>query len=644
MNKKKPATSVSREGAASVNREERDRNASGSVDRAERGRSGHRRIVRVGALVVCGGLLTACAAMPESGDVSPVEATQRADSQVRVFGVPPRDGARPEEIIDGFLEALTSDDPNFAIAREYLTDDAAETWEPEVSTTVLRDGPNTGAERARSERDGGFQYTLTGRMVAKVDDQHAYQPSDGAYSEPVHLTQNRGRDGKEWRIDAPPTGVVLGESDFQRIYRPVNKYYFAARSASGPGSPAGLVADPVYVRQRIDPVTETVKSLLAGPTHWLDPVVESRFPSRTRLKEGTKSLAPDDQNRLKVPLNSRADRVGQSLCTKMAAQLLFTLQDLTSSGVEEVELLRSTGSQLCVLDLDRAESVVPRVTAGQPDYQYFLDAEHRLVRMPGNADSEADADPVPGEFGVGEKPLRAAAVSRDEERAAGVSLDGRSLFVGSMTSGGSMEKTDIRSRAKAEKERLTSPSWDGRGDLWVADRDPKNPRLLWLGQGEGKPVEVKIADIGEGRVDAVRVAADGVRIALIIADEEGNTSLRIGRVERQNSTEAPVVDVVELRPAAPHMEEVTAMSWAGGSRLVVVGRESGGVQQLRYVQSDGSAPSGDPLPGLTGVKEITASEDDRLPLVARSDDGIVRLPGASWQTVLKDGTAPVYPG
>lgn len=69
------------------------------------------------------------------------------------------------------------------------------------------------------------------------------------------------------------------------------------------------------------------------------------------------------------------------------------------------------------------------------------------------------------------------------------------------------------------------------------------------------------------------------------------------------------------------------------------------MQQLSYVQSDGSAPTGQALPGLTGVKEIAASEDDRLPLVAHSDDGIVRLPpGLPWQTVLKDGTAPVYPG
>lgn len=95
----------------------------------------------------------------------------------------------------------------------------------------------------------------------------------------------------------------------------------------------------------------------------------------------------------------------------------------------------------------------------------------------------------------------------------------------------------------------------------------------------------------------------------------------------------------------PQFEAVTAMSWAGDSRLVVVGRESGGVQQIRYVQVDGSTPAGSAPASLTGVKQITASEDERLPLVAYSEDGIVRLSsGAQWQKVIKKGTAPVYPG
>ncbi|MEU6124821.1 LpqB family beta-propeller domain-containing protein [Streptomyces sp. NPDC047123] len=584
--------------------------------------------------------------MPDSGNLKSVDASQRPDSQsqVRVYAMPPREGARPVEIVQGFLEALTSDDPKFAMARKYLTKKASREWNPGESTTVLADGPNTDAGNAGNDAEGSRRYSLTGRQVARVDEQHAYRPDDAPYTQTVHLSQDGGPGGDEWRIDKPPPGVVLGASDFQRIYRSVNKYYFAGPTGAGVGGRTGLVADPVYIRQRIDPLTQTVKLLLEGPTNWLRPVVVSSFGSGMELKNPNAPLALDDHNRLTVQLNSRSDGAGQTRCKEMAAQMLFTLQDLTPSGVEQVTLQRSNGSMLCVLSQDRAETVAAHRSADRPDYQYFVDEKHRLVRMSANAGSSVDPEPVTGVLGTGDQPLRSAAVSRDEQRAAGVSLDGKSLYTGSLLGADGLGKARLRSKAKSEEDRLSTPSWDSRGNLWVADRDPKRPRLLWLDQGEGDPVEVDVPAL-DGNIEEVRVSADGVRIALLV-EKDGKKSLWIGRADRDEDKDGkPEISVLDPTPAAPQMEEVTAMSWAGASRLVVVGRESGGVQQIRYVQSDGSVLPRTALPGLTGVKEIAASEDERQPLVAHSDDGIVRLPtGSQWQTVVKDGLAPVYPG
>ncbi|MFJ2832241.1 LpqB family beta-propeller domain-containing protein [Streptomyces sp. NPDC087263] len=612
---------------------------------ADRERSGgRRRPVRVAAYVGCGALLLAgCASMPDSGDLRDVESTPRADSQVRVFAMPPREDAQPAEIVRGFLEALTSDDPEYATARLYLSASAHKTWDPYESTNVLADGPNTEVVQsgAREGANDDFLYQLSGNRVATVDTQHAYAPESGSYSEAVHLTQ---QPDKQWRIDRLPQGVVMGKSDFERNYDSVNKYYFASNGSSGTDGQLVTVADPVYVRGEVDPMTEMVRTLLQGPTSWLDPVVTSSFPSGTALKKGVKSLSPDDRNRVTVPLNSKADQVGQAQCTRMATQLLFTLQDLTPTGVDEVELQKSDGSQLCVLTEGRAESVASHGTGQPPEYQYFIDGKQRLVRMPsGNGDKQPE--PVPGALGEGETKLRSAAVSRDEDIAAGVSTDGSSLYVGSLVSGSSLGEAVLHSAGRTPDDRLTTPSWDGRSDLWVADRDPENPRLLLLEKGAGEPLVVSAPGL-DGRIEAVRVSADGVRIALII-EKDGKSSLQIGRIERDTeSAERPVVSILELRAAAPQLEDVTAMSWAGDSRLVVVGREEGGVQQMAYVQVDGSTPVGTAPSALTGVKEIAASEDERLPLVAHSEeDGIVRLSsGEQWQTVVKDGTAPVYPG
>ncbi|MEU1056878.1 LpqB family beta-propeller domain-containing protein [Streptomyces sp. NPDC005876] len=597
--------------------------------------------VRAVAYAACGAvLLTGCASMPDSGDLRGVESTPRQDTQVRVFAMPPPKDAPATEIVQGFLEALTSDDPHYETARKYLTEEAAKSWRPELSTTVLAGGPGALSDHSGSREEASdYAVTLTGTKVATVDARQSYTPAEGEYREPVHLS----RDAKsgQWRIDVPPKGVVMGKSDFQRNYMSVNKYYFAAGTPDaedGAGPRTTAVADPVYVRRRVEPVTQTVRSLINGPTSLLGTGVTSSFPAGTALAKGFTSLTPDEHGKLTVPLNGRAGRVGTKRCDEMAAQLLFTLQSLTPA-VEEVQL-RSGGDQLCSLSENRADTVAVRSSAERPDYLYFIDDEHRLVQLPSGSEGTRP-EPVPGALGEGTTEFRSAAVSRDEHRAAGVGLDGKSLYVGSLVPGGSLGDPLVVSGGETEEQRLTTPSWDAWGDLWIADRDPDDPRLLVLEKGAGDPVEARVPGL-DGSVEAVRVAGDGVRIALIV-EKDGKRSLLIGRIERgEKAGERPTI--VELRSATPELEEVTAMSWAGDSRLVVVGRERGGVQQIGYVQVDGSAPEAAVPAALTGVNDIAASEDDGLPLVAYSEDGIVRLPsGMQWQKVTK-GMAPVYPG
>ena len=79
-----------------------------------------RRCAAAGAAAL---LLAGCASMPDSGEVRKVDNGQQADadSQVRVFAHPAAPGESAAEIVSGFLEAMTSDEPDFATARKYLT-------------------------------------------------------------------------------------------------------------------------------------------------------------------------------------------------------------------------------------------------------------------------------------------------------------------------------------------------------------------------------------------------------------------------------------------------------------------------------------------------------------------------------------------
>ncbi|MET8948038.1 LpqB family beta-propeller domain-containing protein [Streptomyces sp. NPDC004542] len=601
-----------------------------------------RRPLRAVVYAVCGVVLLAgCASMPDSGDLRDVESTPRQDTQVRVFAMPPAEDASPGEIVQGFLEALTSDDPHYDTARKYLTADAGRKWRPERLTTVLADGPSIAADQQPGDREDAdnVSYTLAGDKVATVDGEQAYAHAGGPYSKKLRLT----RDAKtgQWRISALPPGVVMGKSDFQRNYTSVDKYYFASNTWVGASGQPVAVADPVFVRKGVDPMTQVVRSLISGPTSWLSPGVRSGFPRGAALRKGTASLAPDDQNVLTVPLNDKASGVGSARCDEMATQLLFTLRNLTPT-VDAVDLRGTGDKRLCDLRESAAQNAAWDAATKSPEYLYFLDGKHRLVRMAGDSQGTGAA-PVPGGLGDGGKELRSVAVSRDERTAAGVGIDGSSLYVTSLTSGGALGDAVVTSRGASKDDRLTTPSWDARGDLWVADRDRRDPRLLLLEQGRGEPVTVRTPEL-PGRIKDVRVAADGVRMALVV-EKDGKQSLLVGRVGRGDGSAGEPVSVTELRSVTPELEEVTAMSWAGDSRLAVAGQERGGLLQMRYVQVDGSTPDGPAPAALSGVKTITASQDGRLPLVAYSEDGIVRTPsGTQWQKVVKEGSAPVYPG
>nr|WP_063785101.1 LpqB family beta-propeller domain-containing protein [Streptomyces sp. KS 21] len=581
--------------------------------------------------------------MPDHGEIREVKASQGVDSQVRVFGVPPADKASAADIVDGFLEAMTSDDPQLQTARKYLTEDAAKNWKPGAAVTVLSAGIDRFSVQGEKEPSGP-RWKMTGTKLATVDERSAYQPeTTGArYEEYLQLVQ----ENKQWRISTPPSSLVLSESDFQRIYMPVNKYYFAG---------AGLVADPVYVRQRsdpdsrMDPTTQTVQSLLAGPSKWLGPVVTSSFPTGTELREGTKSLAYDGQNALKVPLNDKADNVAQPQCQKMAAQLLYTVQDLTASRLARVELLRSDRSSLCSVTEATAGTIAHR--PNPPEYQYYVDSDSRLVRMKLDVNSEDQQykpEPVPGPLSpTATSPgfkIGSAAVSYDEKRAAVVSEDGHGLYLVNLTTAGPMPQPVLTGKG-AKPNVLGAPSWDTAGDLWIADQDPQNAALYRVPGGTGAPQKIDVAGLDGGRIRALKASPDGVRIALLV-EKDGRKNLYIGRIERpEGKGDAGPVSVRELRPAAPQMASVTALSWAPRGRLLVVGRESGGVVQARYMLADGSMVAAS-LPGATGLGAVAATEDEKKPVVAYSEeDGIVWLPpGAQWRTVAPGGRAPVYPG
>ena len=155
----------------------------------------------------------------------------------------------------GFLEAMTSDDTDFAVARKYLSPETSKRWRPDAGTTVLTrrrtTGQRAGAGRTRASTIRSSA-SRSRRWTRSMPIRRLHPP----VRTDIHLSLQSGPDGKEWRIDDLPPGLVLGASDFQRNYRSVNKYYFASAPRRNVVGGSGLhpAADdpgrPGWIRSR----------------------------------------------------------------------------------------------------------------------------------------------------------------------------------------------------------------------------------------------------------------------------------------------------------------------------------------------------------------------------------------------------------
>ncbi|WNI15769.1 LpqB family beta-propeller domain-containing protein [Actinacidiphila sp. ITFR-21] len=600
-----------------------------------------------GVLPACAALLLAgCASMPSSGEVRKVGDGQRADSdpQVRVFPFAPTADEGPAEIVSGFLEATTGSETDFATAKKYLSKDAAAKWNPLEGITVYSSNDLQVTDDGGADDKDATMVSLSAARRAVVDVKHAYQPEQGDFRASFHVVKQKNG----WRIDGLQDGLILSETDFQRLYHSANMYYFAKLGADAlrNGGKQRLVADPVYLRnQEADPLVSAVSALLGGPTGWLAPVVTSAAPTGARLdgKASDGGVTLDDSQRLRVRLDGAgaARLTGQS-CVLLAAQLFTTAQAQASAQLASVGVQRAGGGTLCGLTRLQALSYSPESLAGAAPRPYYIAADgHRLLTLSGTG-TGTTATAVPGPFGTDKADLGSVAVRRDQGAAAGVRTNGRDLVVGPLIGDGPFGPVALKSTAAdPRKDGLTAPSWDGLGDLWVADRDPNDPRLLVLRDGKGMPHRVLVPDL-DGRVESLRVSSDGVRIALIVR-QGASVTLQLGRIRRGTEQHPDDFVVSALRVLSPPGENVASVAWAGASQLVVLGTETGEVRQIQYLNTDGST-----APALQGINEATsvaASEDQSKPLLMSYNGGVYVLPADSnWKQVSPPGASPVYPG
>src|SRR4029453_17193258 len=126
----------------------------------------------VAIFLVIGSLLGAagCVSVPMSGPIDKVEGQQPpCQNCVNVEVAPPASGDEPRQIVEGYLRATSNYQPNYSVAKQFLTRMAAEKWSAEQDVSIYR-----GSVIAT----GQTTVSLSGKVVGRLGRDRTYAARD----------------------------------------------------------------------------------------------------------------------------------------------------------------------------------------------------------------------------------------------------------------------------------------------------------------------------------------------------------------------------------------------------------------------------------------------------------------------------------
>ncbi len=544
-------------------------------------------------------LLAGCVSVPDTGPVRQVEPRgAEADFLVQVVPSGPEPGAGPDEIVRGWLTAMKAVPVSTEVAREFLTDEAAQTWSPERRTGIHT--PFTVVAK-----DSGV-VQLRSREVATLSVRGVYrQTPSGAAQRALSLRLKQT--GAGWRIVDPPNSLLISSQFFDEYFRPFNLYFF------DPGGRA-LIPDPVWMPLGDQLPTQLVRGVLAGPTPWLKSQASTALSADAASDVSAPMRSSDGV--VDVQLNDQAENLSAAQRTQLAAQLTWTLAQIT--GLVGVRI-RVGESDLDVPDAEPVQTPEswPAFTPSGPAARALLFG----IRRGGLTLIESrDLDSVNGWWGKPAPKLGEFSVERTLQRVAAVVGD-RHLIVGPYNAA---EQSDVRIWHQVDDARLSDPQWDRTAQLWAlqtaAQPRPSTASLLVADRAGARPVPM--GRLASAAISEFAISPDGARVAALVrrwngpyrggrpASEERSPVLVIAQVVR--GSDGQMVRRIDRAYGLPLRQtglgDLASPTWVTPTEVGVLGRIGRQAPQVYRVAIDGSDVQGAALTGEALLGQVGADE------------------------------------
>jgi hypothetical protein len=579
-------------------------------------------------LSVVAGSLGGCVSLPDSGPVRSVTVTDTGDGDTLVDYTPPgpgRSGGR-DQLVAGFLTAMTATPLSTRVAREFLAPSARRDWDPERGTVSY------GSQQVVRRPDGVMRLEL--RDVVELDGRGSWlgDPTSGrGHDYRLRLVRRAG----QWRISNPPDRLLVPRTHFASQYHQFQLYFFDE-------SARVLVPEPVFVPRGRQAPTLLMAALLKGPEPALRDVVTTFLPAGTRL-DGP-SVPVSRSGTAVVPLGRAVLHLDTARRRRLFAQVAWTLGQLP--GVERIEITVdgrpvAPGGRRTVLGVDEWSEFDPAVVWAATD-PYGL-RNGRVVTLHSGKEEQ-----VSGPLGGVSLGLRSVAVDLLAQRIAGVRSDGRQVVESDRDGVPGRTPTNADVRTLYVGTDVLRPTYDLYGQLWIVDRTSTGAQLLVIGTGSSTKTVFAPGLTGR-RVGRFVLSRDGTRLVTEVRTA-GRDELFVARVRRDEKGRVLGVGAARRLAIDAPGGRIQDLAWRGPAALAVLVRPTATTSRLLAVELDGSSePEQDLDVDLFAGRAVhLVSSAGRAPLLVGGADGrfFGLSQGAHWKRVqIKAGLrALTYPG
>ena len=525
--------------------------------------------------------LGACTGIPRDGVVHAGNDIAPDDNPAPVFlpALPQKD-ASTESILRGFIDASSSPENNYDIARQFLTPAFRSSWDPTAGVTV-----DNGSGRTLTViEDSTTLVAVT--PLAEVDQSGEYREVDAS---PVPLRYEFQQIGGQWRISAAPNGTVIDENTFNDVFSAQPVYFY------DPGF-RFLVPDLRWFPRGASAPTKLVNAVLNGPSAWLDGAVATAFPEGSALTADAVQVV---RRRAMVDLNSEALNADRQTLQRMKAQLAASLP----AGLS-VEITIDQNSQ-AIDDLEAGAPLVdPRVDARAlvlrgAEFGFLAATGQNVTVLDGLSDTIAQLDPS------------AVTLASGQGAAAVLANDG--VYV--VRAGDEPKLLDSRAG-------LLAPSIDNDRFVWSVPANDPSALVVYSPAGEATVLPTPWPEATS--ITALKISRDGARIIALLGTGT-ETRFVVASITRTGAAPTGIGGPVLLASGggtgldATWIDELTVASLttlpSGETRIVA--QQIGGVSSV--LESPASSRF---IVGSNSVRDLRALTDTGNLEVQR---------GAGWQ-------------